>query len=189
MGRSPANRSIYNRINFTYQKKLAGNQDRSMGVQSLNTQKVSALLALNLMLSITSISMVLSETEETTINDEDVPSVVKPKPFEPPNEEEPARTVGGASRGNCSTGDIAKITFQTTESTLTASLPEGMAEQVFFSLRDPQNNTVFQGFIPVIDNQAVISDLEVAEEEHTWSMAIICDRALRPDSPVFRGTF
>ncbi|AFY39737.1 hypothetical protein Lepto7376_3540 [[Leptolyngbya] sp. PCC 7376] len=114
------------------------------------------------------------------------------KAFNPPNEGEPAQTVGGASRGLCSGGDLASVSFKQTSSALTAQLPEGMAKQVFFSLRDASNNTLYQGFVPVNNNQALISgdvlgDLDAANGDYTWSMAIICGRALRPDSPVFRG--
>ena len=113
--------------------------------------------------------------------------------FNPPNEGEPAQTVGGASRGLCSGGDLANVTFQQTNSALTAQLPEGMAKQVFFSLRDENNTTLYQGFIPVENNRAsitngVLSQIDADSQDYTWSMAIICGRALRPDSPVFQGT-
>ena len=116
-------------------------------------------------------------------------------PFNPPNEGEPIETVGGGSRrGFCLEADLANITFQKTQSTLTANLPAGMAEQVFFSLRDSLDNTIHQGFLPVNNNQAsipddILSQTSTTSQPYTWSMAIICGEALAPDSPVFRGSF
>ncbi|MEY2978279.1 MAG: DUF928 domain-containing protein [Prochlorotrichaceae cyanobacterium] len=119
--------------------------------------------------------------------------------FNPPNEGEPVQTVGGASRGTCSSGPIQDIKFfqkqnDLSQPILEAQLPPDMAQQVFFSLRDANNETVYQGFLPVnADTNTVkvdylsLGNMETANS-HRWSMAIICGKALRPDSPVFQGT-
>jgi hypothetical protein len=155
-----------------------------------NIFQVGICGCLSLTLTIAGSSTVFSQTatNETQITDS---TTLMSKAFNPPNEGEPAQTVGGASRGLCSGGDIASVSFNQTSSALTAQLPAGMAEQVFFSLRDANNNTLYQGFIPVENNQAhitgdVLGSID-ANAGHTWSMAVICGRALRPDSPVFRG--
>lgn len=119
--------------------------------------------------------------------------------FNPPNEGEPVQTVGGASRGTCETGSLSNVLFfkkqnALSQSYLEAQIPSGMAHQVFFSLRNRNNETVYQGFLPVdtIQNRVLVDYHTLAEvqenQTYQWSMAIICGKALRPDSPVFQGT-
>lgn len=114
--------------------------------------------------------------------------------FAPPGEGAPKQTVGGASRGNCPTGSVNDISFSRTSSSIKATLPSGMAQQVFFSLRDSSNKTLYQGFLPVNqqDNSVQVNSNVFGslnnQSSHKWSMAIICGRALRPDSPVFQGS-
>lgn len=115
--------------------------------------------------------------------------------FTPPGEGAPTQTVGGASRGSCATGSLTDVRFtgQNGQSILTAQLPENMAAQVFFSVKNEINKTIYQGFIPVTqpENRVEIKSNLIgtlnAKETYTWSMAIICGTALRPDSPVFQG--
>ena len=116
------------------------------------------------------------------------------KIFNPPNEGAPAQTVGGATRGVCSEGDLANVTFERNRTGITAQFPEGMANKVFYNLRNADNITLHQGFIPVENNTAsistdLLSETADASQIYTWSMAIVCGQALRPDSPVFRGPF
>lgn len=114
--------------------------------------------------------------------------------FNPPNEGEPTHTVGGASRGSCSGVNLSQVSIQHTSSSFAAQLPNNArAKQVFFSLRDANNNTVYQGFTPVKNSQVSIAGnafagVDLQQNSYTWSMAVICGRALRPDSPVFRGS-
>ena len=154
-------------------------------------KKVGTCLGLSFALTAIAASSVVSETAADAQLRESTD--LMSRAFNPPNDGEPAQTVGGASRGLCSGGDLASVTFKQTSSALTAQLPAGMAKQVFFSLRDANNTTLYQGFIPVKNNTAsitndVLGQIDAASQDYTWSMAIICGRALRPDSPVFRGT-
>ncbi|MGA0200099.1 MAG: DUF928 domain-containing protein [Prochlorotrichaceae cyanobacterium] len=118
--------------------------------------------------------------------------------FNPPNEGEPIQTVGGASRGTCSIGPISNVKFfmkqdEQSGTVLEAHLTEGMAKQVFFSLRNSEDETLYQGFLDVDTEQNTVQVpfqnlAQIAEDSHyTWSVAVICGKALRPDSPVFQG--
>jgi len=121
--------------------------------------------------------------------------------FNPPNEGEPVHTMGGASRGACSSGPVQDVKFfqkqnDQSQTVLEAHLPAGLAQQVFFSLRGENNETLYQGFLPVDAqtntvrvNYQSLGNLQEAPsyQAYQWSMAIICGQALRPDSPVFQG--
>ena len=137
-------------------------------------------------------SPVFSQT--TGSNEIEASLTLMSKIFDPPKEGAPQQTIGGATRGNCPTGDLASVIFERTDSGITARLPDGMANQVFFNLRNASNTTLYQGFIPVEENTAsvtnnVLGEIDLNSQTYTWSMAIICGQALRPGSPVFQGEF
>jgi len=128
-----------------------------------------------------------------------LPSPATAQAFNPPNEGEPVQTVGGASRGTCATGSISDVKFFMKQddlavSFLEAALPAGMAKQVFFSLRSADDQTLYQGFLPVDTetNSVQIPYHTLAQladgTTYNWSVAVICGKSLRPDSPVFQGT-
>ncbi|MGA0199245.1 MAG: DUF928 domain-containing protein, partial [Prochlorotrichaceae cyanobacterium] len=121
--------------------------------------------------------------------------------FDPPNEGEPVLTLGGATRGSCSDQPVAnvqffKVTDPGNPPLLKAVLPPHLAKAVFFNLRNPQGQTLYQGLWAVDDvSHAVRIPLTTlaplsSDEQYQWSMAILCgSTTLRPDSPVYKGTW
>jgi hypothetical protein len=121
------------------------------------------------------------------------------KVFVPPGDDAPEQTLGGATRGGCAAGPLNEVKVVTKHNDLAqpfleAQLPQGMAQQIFFSLRDSNNQTLYQGFLPVEQDHSLVQveyhDLATLQEnkEYKWRMAVICGEALSPDSPVFEGT-
>ena len=149
--------------------------------------------SLSLSLALTIIAGNNSAFSQTTESNEiDASMTLMSRIFDPPKEGAPQQTIGGATRGLCATGNLADVSFERTASGMTAQLPDGMANQVFFNLRNTNNTTLYQGFIPVENNTASIThnllgDIDLDGQVYTWSMAIICGQALRPGSPVFQG--
>lgn len=161
---------------------------------SNNKQKASAAIVTGLSLALVIGNAQATETESFA-SFTSVPSSENliAQAFDPPNEGEPTHTVGGASRGSCGGLDFSQVSVQHTASSFSAKLPSNaIVKQVFFSLRDASNNTVYQGFTPVKNGQVLIgnnafSGVNSLQDNYTWSMAVICGRALRPDSPVLTG--
>lgn len=135
--------------------------------------------------------------------------------FNPPDEDEPDYTVGGASRdglGVCLTADDANTAenslnyFQeflpltpvnnnygltvSERPTFYAYIPENNAQQIFFSLRDEAEQTVYQTELSVKNTGGIVSftlpetapQLEIGKY-YQWSMVLMCNQTMRPDSP------
>jgi hypothetical protein len=129
--------------------------------------------------------------------------------FEPPDGDRPQDTAGGASRNDGKCPQDAKnlepyITLLlpsdryglTTEShpTFFVYLPQTIAQKAFFSLQDEAGETVYQNFLSLNQKAGVVgiklpaeaASLEVGKT-YKWSIALVCDRLLQPDSPSVEG--
>jgi hypothetical protein len=131
--------------------------------------------------------------------------------FEPPDEDQPSHTVGGASRGGvflCLSDNVAEQNqnllsnflpliphnnhgLTTAERpTFYANVPETNAQKVFFSLRDQDNQTLYQKEFSIPQTGGIISfslpetapSLEIGKN-YQWSMVLMCNQTMRPDSP------
>ena len=115
----------------------------------------------------------------------------------------PEHTAGGASRGRCP-GEVAYATAVTRTSHygLTASnrpsiflhIPQSTVQEVFFSLKDEDNNHLFQTRFAIPSSSGIVRfDLpDTAPElnpdmEYKWSFVLLCNNRLRPDSPRLEG--
>ena len=129
--------------------------------------------------------------------------------FDPPGEDMPQSSLGGASRngGRClNVANDSAISFSallpTSHSALTAAshptilayLPETTAQQVFYSWRDENNQDHYQIILPIEQKQGIVSlnlpktapPLEVGKN-YQWAVGIMCDGRLQPDSPTIQG--
>lgn len=131
--------------------------------------------------------------------------------FEPPDEDQPSHTVGGASRDGvflCLSDNVAEqnenllINFLpiiphnnhgltiAERPTFYANVPETNAQTVFFSLRDQDNQTLYQKEFSIPQTGGIISfslpetapSLEIGKN-YQWSMVLMCNQTMRPDSP------
>lgn len=131
--------------------------------------------------------------------------------FDPPGEGLPDDAAGGASRapdGKLCPQDAAAVNpgvmplmpatnyGQTIAShpTFYLYLPKTSASQVFLSVRDKEENEIYQGFLPAIATGGIVGFQLPAEapaletgKTYKWSMAIVCGRLLRADSPRISG--
>jgi hypothetical protein len=128
--------------------------------------------------------------------------------FNPPGEDKPKQSSGGASRGGQCPRDDRQIKpyitalIPTSELGLTIEerptlfvyVPETPARKAFFSLHDESEITHYQTFIDLSDRSGVIaislpSDAPalLTGKEYKWSFVLMCDNLLRPDSPLVEG--
>lgn len=129
--------------------------------------------------------------------------------FEPPKQGMPTDTAGGASRdGGCAREDVSATSCVTplmpeNHYGLTVSerptfylyVPETDAKEVFFSLVDENRNHHYQAKLP-LDRQEGIIGITLPENapalavdrNYQWTVILIGDRGLRPDSPGVQGT-
>lgn len=133
----------------------------------------------------------------------------KPIVFKPPKDGAPKTTNGAATRdGKTCLSDPSqegKLTVpilpQTHYGLTLSSRPELLvyktktsAKQMLFSLKSEEGEQVFQAFMPLPTETGVVSinipkeapEL-IANKKYKWTMAIICGKALRPDSPTIEG--
>ncbi len=129
--------------------------------------------------------------------------------FEPPAEDMPIRTTGGASRtisqcvdqleyGNIPFSALLPASTQgltaASHPTILAYLPETDAQKVFFSWRDENDQDHYQAILPINNRSGIISlnlpenapPLEVGKN-YQWAIAIMCNDRLQPDSPMVQG--
>ena len=128
--------------------------------------------------------------------------------FEPPQGTKPAQTVGGASRGEqCPSDSIEQnMTLTpvlpsssrslTVEShpTLLVYIPKTSATKALLSVRDENEDYDYQTTVSLSDRAGIVSltlpDNAPAiniNREYQWSLILMCDNKLRPDSPVVKG--
>ena len=129
--------------------------------------------------------------------------------FDPPAEDMPRKTTGGASRtisqcvNQLEYDDIpfsALLPASTqgltaaAHPTILAYLPETEAQKVFFSWRDENNQDHYQAILPIKKRAGIISlnlpenapSLEIGKN-YQWAIAIMCNDRLQPDSPMIQG--
>ena len=129
--------------------------------------------------------------------------------FNPPAEDMPRRTTGGASRtinqcvsqledGDVSFSALLPASTQgltaASHPTILAYLPETDAQKVFFSWRDENDQDHYQTILPITNRSGIISlnlpenapPLEVGKN-YQWAIAIMCNDRLQPDSPMVQG--
>ena len=128
--------------------------------------------------------------------------------FEPPEADKPAQSSGGASRGNQCPLNAQNTNLPLTpllpatqqgltvasHPTLLVYIPPTTATEAFFALRDESEEYDYQTIMPIGDRSGVISlkvpgsapDLEVGKD-YQWSLVLMCDSKLRPDSPIAQG--
>lgn len=130
--------------------------------------------------------------------------------FDPPDEDQPRNSTGGASRtiSQCLSkgGENNNSYFSAllpasnqgltavSHPTILAYLPETSAKKAFFSWIDEDNNEHYQAIVPIEQKGGVVNyslpetapALEVGKS-YTWAIGIMCDGRLKPDSPVIQG--
>jgi len=128
--------------------------------------------------------------------------------FEPPKGDKPQQTVGGASRGEQCPLDSQEIDLPITpllpvssqaltvksHPTLLVYLPKTSANKVYFAVRDENEDYDYQTILPVKTSAGIASftlpkdapELSM-EKQYQWSLILMCDGKLRPDSPVAKG--
>ena len=129
--------------------------------------------------------------------------------FDPPTEDMPRKSTGGASRTISQCVDPLEyddIPFSAllpastqgltaaSHPTILAYLPETDAQKVFFSWRDENNQDHYQAILPITKRSGIISlnlpedapPLEVGKN-YQWAIAIMCNDRLQPDSPMVQG--
>ena len=128
--------------------------------------------------------------------------------FEPPQGTRPAKTVGGASRGEqCPLDSMEQklplipllptgsrsLTMES-HPTLLVYIPETSATKALFSVRDADEDYDYQTIMPIGDRAGIVSltlpnDAPALDinHEYKWSLILMCDNKLRPDSPVVQG--
>ena len=129
--------------------------------------------------------------------------------FKPPVVSAPKTTTGAATRdvGSClrdSSSDTRKamaILPQSQYGLTIASRPELLiyknktsAKQILFSLKDDSGEQIYQTFlsVPPVSGVLAIAMPEQAPElmvnkKYKWTVAVICGKSLRPDSPTIQG--
>lgn len=127
--------------------------------------------------------------------------------FEPPAEDMPKTSMGGASRtsSQCFAED-STLPFSallpassqgltaTSHPTILAYLPETSASKMFFSWRDEENQDHYQAILPIENSGAIVNftlpestpDLEVGKS-YQWAIGVMCGDRLQPDSPMIQG--
>ena len=128
--------------------------------------------------------------------------------FEPPKGDKPRQTVGGASRGKQCPLDSQAIDLPITplipttsqaltvksHPTLLVYLPETSANKAYFSMRDENEDYDYQTILPIGNGAGIVSltlpkdapDLSL-NKKYQWSLILMCDGKLRPDSPIATG--
>jgi hypothetical protein len=128
--------------------------------------------------------------------------------FDPPKDNQPQATKGGATRGDRCALDEGTVSQPftlllpdtnyglTTAShpTLLVNIPTTSAQSVFLALETENGEEVYQTILP-IGTQSGIASLDLPPEapaletgkNYKWSIALMCDRKLRPDSPIVQG--
>ena len=128
--------------------------------------------------------------------------------FEPPEGSRPEQTVGGASRGEqCPLDSIEQdlpltpllptgsrsLTMES-HPTLMVYVPETSATSALLSIRNADEDYDYQTMVSIGDRAGIVS-LTVPNDapaldtnhEYEWSLILLCDNKLRPDSPVAQG--
>ena len=129
--------------------------------------------------------------------------------FEPPKLDRPTQSAGGASRGNScvfdalNTNNTLRPLLPSTNQGLTVAshptllvhVPKTNAKTAFLAVRDITEEYDYQTIVPIGDRGGIVSltlpesapDLELGKN-YQWSLVLMCDGKLKPDSPVAQGS-
>ncbi len=129
--------------------------------------------------------------------------------FEPPNKNQPVATSGGASRGQQCIADMNNSEIPITaivpainqrltvasHPTFFIHVPETSAQKVFLNIQDENEEDSYQKVIPIDGKSGIIGvtlpqdapPLKIGKN-YQWSLALICQESLKPDSPIVQGT-
>lgn len=116
------------------------------------------------------------------------------------NDKAPSRTVSGASRGSCSSDQLTALLPDSDYGLTSKTHPEilvvtsaNMPRQALFSIQSA-NDYYYETYIELPDTPGIISvalpsDAPVlaANELYQWSLILMCNNQLRPDSPAVQG--
>ncbi len=129
--------------------------------------------------------------------------------FEPPNKDKPLATSGGASRGgqcmanmNNSEVTITPILPAMNQRLTVAShptffvhVPHTSAQKVFLNIQDENEEDSYQTVLPISGQSGIISVTLPQEapplkmgKNYQWSLALMCEDRLKPDSPIVMGS-
>lgn len=129
--------------------------------------------------------------------------------FDPPDGDRPKNSAGGASRNDGRCSQDAKnlqpyitavlpanrygLTLES-HPTFLVYLPPTVAQKAFFSIKDESDRDHYQTFLPLPQSSGVMAielphDAPALETNKTykWSFVMMCDRSLKPDSPLVEG--
>lgn len=128
--------------------------------------------------------------------------------FQPPGEDRPRETAGGASRGEQCPQDTnvnpyitplipagnTRLLTATARPTFFVYVPQTSAQKAFFSLQDEQHNNYYQSFL-TLDRQSGIASISLPADApalevgkpYRWYFVLMCDNILKPDSPLVEG--
>lgn len=128
--------------------------------------------------------------------------------FKAPKGTKPKQTVGGASRGEqCPLDSMNQKSLFTpllpigsrsltveSHPTLLVHIPNTSATTALLSVRDANEDYDYQTMMPIGDRAGIVSltlpddapALDV-NQEYQWSLILLCDNKLRPDSPIVQG--
>lgn len=200
----------YNKAMVTELKKLSSTQNSIMARPQIPHLHTLVSIALSLGLGIVAVlsttAQVRSESEISgqEIRDRGILQVT----FDPPNEGLPKNSAGGASRsGSCGdqslTQSLCVIPLMPTSNegltvaerpTFLMYVPQTSAKEIFFAIKDENNRHHFQTKIPITGTSGIMSftlpaeapALEI-EKTYQWSLILIGEQGLRPDSPGVEG--
>jgi hypothetical protein len=161
------------------------------------------LLSLSLFLGLGMLPLSKTQAQSTSTSNGKIPVLLNKITFEPPGDDKPADTAGGASRGmSCMSTQIAAncvtALMPASQSGLTLAerptfyiyIPEGSSKQVLFSLTDSDGNYQYQTKFPITQTGGIISfklpddakPLEVGKS-YQWMFIVAGSQGLQPDSP------
>ncbi len=167
-----------------------------------------SLFALTLCLEIISFPFLSNTVQAQSVSENQINISFNQSFITPPEPGAPSNTVGGASRGDrCSQDrqDLAPYLtplLPASQKNLTLEqrpiflvyLPKTAARKAFFSLKDSQGNDYYQTFLDLSEKSGIVQiplpeDAPILEinKDYKWSFVILCDRNLRPDSPLVEG--
>ncbi|MBT9311654.1 DUF928 domain-containing protein [Leptothoe kymatousa] len=116
------------------------------------------------------------------------------------NDQPPQRTVSGASRGNCSADDLVALMPSSQYGMTSKSRPEVLVatavespRKALFSIQST-DDYYYETYVELPDTSGIVSlslppeapEL-AADELYQWSLILMCNERLRPDSPALQG--
>ena len=118
----------------------------------------------------------------------------------PPGEGAPKHTASGASRGSCPRPEALLpdenaygLTTQTNPSIL-VYLPQSSAQQIFLTLKSDSGDYYYDSMMEIATQSGTVSvtlpdDAPplILGEVYQWSVVLMCDGEIRPDSPFTQG--